>query len=83
MTDGHFVGKFVPPGNAPRPTTSFEFENKSALMNGVRKYMSDLTGAVGSGDSAAMGGDGEEREGVAKLACGNRKGQGLRIQVGV
>ncbi len=49
------MGKFVPPGNAPRPTTSFEFENKSALANGVRLYMSDLTGAVGAGDSAAMG----------------------------
>lgn len=50
----HFVGKFVSTGNEPRATTSFEFENRAALEDGVRKYMSDLTGAVESGDSAAV-----------------------------
>ena len=55
FNDEHFVEKFVTSGNGPRTTTSFEFENRAALEDGVRKYMSDLTGVVGAGDSAAIG----------------------------
>lgn len=52
--DAYFVGKFVPPGNVPRTTTSFEYEKRTDVEAGVRKYMSDLVRAVGSRDSSAV-----------------------------
>ena len=49
-----FVGAFVPQENNPRTTTSFEYENKATIEDGVRKYILDLQRGVVTRDSAAV-----------------------------